>query len=171
MRASRHDGTAAAGGAIAASGPTRSPWLKILRASLMASGAAAVLIIATAATVAGTAGAVSALLGAVLVMLFFAISLLVGHFVGRSNPSGAIGAFIGTYVIKVVGFGAALFLIGTPDWLERTWFFVAAVAAVLVWQAAEVFAFARTRHQLYADPEPAPEDIQQEPKGESSHGG
>jgi len=70
-----------------------------------------------------------------------------------------IGAFIATYIIKVVGFGAALFVIGTPDWLERTWFFIAAVAAVVVWQAAEVFAFSRTRHQLYADPEP--EDGQQ----------
>ncbi|MFT4468453.1 hypothetical protein ACMX2H_00960 [Arthrobacter sulfonylureivorans] len=159
MRATRHDGTPAAGGAIGASGPTRSPWLKILRASLTASGTAAALIIVAAAILAGPAGAVSALLGAVLVMLFFAISLLVGHFVGRTNPSGAIGAFIATYIIKVVGFGAALFLIGTPDWLERTWFFIAAVAAVVVWQAAEVFAFSRTRHQLYADPEP--EDGQQ----------
>jgi ATP synthase protein I len=170
MRASRHDGTAA-GGAIDASGPTRSPWLKILHASLLASGAAALLIIAASGIVAGAAGALSALLGSVLVVLFFAISLLVGHFVGRSNPSGAIGAFIATYVIKVVGFGAALFLLGTPDWLERTWFFVAAVAAVVVWQAAEVFAFSRTRHQLYAEPEPAPEVQQQQPKGESSHGG
>lgn len=169
MRASRHDGSPADGAAVAASGPTRSPWLKILRTSLVAAGAATLLTVLVSAFAAGGAGALSALLGAGLVILFFAISLLVGHFVGRTNPSGAIGAFIATYIIKVVGFGAALFIIGTPGWLERVWFFIAAVAAVVVWQAAEVFAFSRTRHQLYADPEP--DDVQQQPTGESGHGG
>lgn len=171
MRASRHDGHPAAGGAVAASGPTRSPWLKILRSALVAGGATAGLVIVMSTLAAGAAGALSALLGAALVVLFFAISLLVGHYVGRSNPSGAIGAFIATYIIKVVGFGAALFLIGTPMWLERTWFFVAAVATVVVWQAAEVFAFSRTRYQLYADPEPEPADRRRQTEGEIGHGG
>jgi len=101
--------------------------------------------------ISGGSAALGAVLGAALVVVFFAISLLVGHFVGRRNPSGAIGAFIATYVLKVVGFGAALFLIGTPDWLDTTWFFVAAVVAVVAWQAAEVFAFSRVRYQIYDD--------------------
>jgi ATP synthase protein I len=92
-------------------------------------------------------------LGSALVVLFFAISLLIGHVVGRRNPSGAIGAFIATYVLKVVGFGAALFIIGTPDWLQTTWFFIAAVVSVVVWQITEVFTFSRVRYQIYDDPE------------------
>lgn len=138
--------------AVVASGPTRSPWLKILAKCTAATGACSLAAMLAAFLVAGADGAASAALGAALVMVFFAISLLIGHFVGRRNPSGAIGAFIATYVIKVVGFGAALFILGAPAWLDRTWFFVAAVAGVVVWQAAEVYAFSRIRHQIYADP-------------------
>ncbi len=47
-------------------------------------------------------------------MLFFGISLLVGHFVGRNNPSGAIGIFVATYFIKVVGFAVGPFRRRSP---------------------------------------------------------
>jgi len=119
---------------------------------MTATGACSLAAMLAAVVVAGADGAASAALGAALVMVFFAFSLLIGHFVGRRNPSGAIGAFIATYVIKVVGFGAALFILGVPAWLDRTWFFIAAVAGVVVWQGAEVYAFSRIRHQIYADP-------------------
>jgi ATP synthase protein I len=137
---------------VVASGPTRSPWLKILATCALATGVCSFAALLAAFFVAGAAGAASAVLGAALVMVFFGISLLIGHYVGRHNPSGAIGAFIATYVIKVAGFGAALFILGAPAWLDRTWFFVAAVAGVVVWQGAEVYAFSRIRHQIYADP-------------------
>ncbi|NKX54557.1 hypothetical protein [Arthrobacter mobilis] len=153
MNASRQRRGAAAP-AVAASGPTRSPWLKILATSSAATGACSLVATLAAWLVAGSAGAASAVLGAALVMVFFGISLLIGHYVGRRNPSGAIGAFLAAYVIKVVGFGAAVFILGAPAWLDRTWFFIAAVAGVVVWQAAEVHAFSRIRHQIYADPLP-----------------
>lgn len=142
----------AAAPAVAAAGPTSSPWLKILAKCAAATGVCSLLVIVAAFFLAGADGAASGVLGAALVMVFFGISLLIGHFVGRSNPSGAIGAFLAAYVIKVAGFGAAVFILGAPQWLDRRWFFVAAVAGVLVWQGAELFAFSRIRHQLYADP-------------------
>jgi len=154
MNASRPRRSAAAP-AVAAAGPTTSPWLKILAKCAAATGICSLLIIAAAFFLTGADGAASGVLGAALVMVFFGISLLIGHFVGRTNPSGAIGAFLAAYVIKVVGFGAAVFLLGAPGWLDRTWFFIAAVAGVVVWQGAEVFAFSRIRHQLYADPDDA----------------
>ncbi|WP_330059156.1 hypothetical protein [Paenarthrobacter sp. Z7-10] len=101
---------------------------------------------------AGAAAALSAVFGAGVVVLFFTLSLLVGHYVGRRNPSGAIGVFLVTYLVKIVGFAAVLYFIGTPGWLNGTWFFICAVATVLVWQAVEVFVFSRTRHQLFNDP-------------------
>ena len=161
MSTHHSNGNSAAGSAVPVSGPTATPWLKILKTSSLGAAAATLLVVVLAFIVAGGVGALSAVLGSALVVLFFAISLVVGHFVGRSNPSGAIGAFIATYVLKVVGFGAALFIIGTPDWLEPTWFFIAAVASVVVWQIAEVFAFSRVRYQIYDDPE----------DGETSAGG
>ncbi|WP_049822595.1 hypothetical protein [Arthrobacter sp. H41] len=146
------NGTRAAG--VAASGPTASPWLGILtRCTLAATVVIGVLAVA-AGILEGPAGALSALFGFALVVLFFGISLLIGHFASKTNPSGALGLFAVTYAIKVVGFAAVLFFLGTPDWLAGTWFFTGAVVTVVVWQAVEVFVFSRTRHQLYEDEVP-----------------
>jgi len=153
MNARESNGRRAVGAAsVRAAGPTTSPWLRILAKAAAAAGAATVVAMVLGAVLSGGSAAVSALLGAALVVVFFGISLLVGHVVGKRNPSGAIGAFIATYILKVVGFGAALFLVGTPGWLDTTWFFIAAVAAVVVWQVAEVHAFSRVRYQIYDDP-------------------
>ncbi|HEV7166933.1 MAG TPA: hypothetical protein VGN49_03090 [Micrococcaceae bacterium] len=140
---------------IVVSGPTSSPWLRILAYCSTAAGIVVVIACAVSAIVAGGAAALSALFGAVVVVLFFALSLLVGHFVGRRNPSGAIGMFLATYLVKVVGFAVVLFFIGNPSWLDGTWFFITAVAAVLVWQGTEVFVFTRLRLQLFDDPKDA----------------
>ncbi|MCC3273839.1 hypothetical protein MUK71_11140 [Arthrobacter zhangbolii] len=139
------------GGYLTPSGPTAAPWLGILRAAFLLTGAAAVLAAAAAAVLTGPGAAASSLLGWFLIAAFFGISLLVGHFVGRSNPSGAIGMFAVTYAIKIVGFAAILFGLGTPEWLHREWFSLTAVGAVVLWQAAEVRAYSRTRHLIYAD--------------------
>ncbi|GAB3525737.1 hypothetical protein [Arthrobacter monumenti] len=153
MTASNADGGTdpAPAPAVKASGPTSSPWLKILGVS--ASASAIVLLVGAAAAWLLTGGnaALSAVLGGGLVIVFFGLSLLVGHFVGRSNPSGAIGMFVVTYVVKVVGFAVVLFALGRPQWLDGTWFFAAAVATVLVWQIAEIAAFSKTRYLLYGD--------------------
>jgi ATP synthase protein I len=85
-------------------------------------------------------------------MAFFAISLLIGHFAGKNNPSGAIGLFVATYFVKVVGFAVVLFAIGAPEWLSGRWFLIGAVVAVVTWQAAEIYGFSKARLQIYNDP-------------------
>lgn len=85
-------------------GGISSLWLRLLVLSSLASGIAAAVTLVVAAMIDGGQGALSTAAGALLVMLFFAISLLIGHFVGRANPSGAIGLFVATYFVKVVGF-------------------------------------------------------------------
>lgn len=134
-----------------AAGPTGSLWLRILVRCMVVTGAALVVAVAVAYMVHGGSAAASAAFGYLVVALFFAVSLLIGHFVGRSNPSGALGIFIVTYGVKVVGFAAVLFFVGAPQWLDRTWFFGTAVGAVVLWQLVEVAVFARARHQLYND--------------------
>ncbi|MEV7573096.1 hypothetical protein ACJJV6_00220 [Arthrobacter nitrophenolicus] len=153
MTSNAESGPASGKGPVGASGPTRSLWLHLLKLSSAAAAAGLVLCAGAAAILDGSAGAVSALLGGLLVMLFFGISLLVGHFVGRSNPSGAIGVFVATYFIKVVGFAAVLFVVGAPQWLHGRWFVAGAVAAVVLWQAAELYGFSKARLQIYNDPE------------------
>lgn len=135
--------------AVPESGPTRSLWLRILVRCAGTSVVALAVAAAVAFLVSGGAAALSSLFGWGIVALFFGVSLLIGHFVGRDNPSGALGIFAVTYAIKVVGFAAALFFVGTPDWLDRTWFFASAVGTVILWQVVEIAVFARTRHQLY----------------------
>ncbi|WP_066292469.1 hypothetical protein [Arthrobacter sp. B6] len=153
MTSNADSGSASGNGSVGVSGPTGSLWLRLLALSSLAASAGLVLCSVAAALLDGVNGAVSAAAGGLLVMVFFGISLLVGHFVGRSNPSGAIGVFVATYFVKVVGFAVVLFVIGAPEWLHGRWFLTGAVAAVVLWQAAEIYGFSKARLQIYNDPE------------------
>lgn len=144
------------GTAHPAADPTRSLWLGILKKCTLVTAAAIVLAAVAAAIVSGSNAVFSAGFGYALVVAFFGISLAIGHFAGRNNPSGAMGLFVVTYAIKVVGFAVALFILGTPPWLDQDWFFGAAVGTVVLWQLVEVYAFSKARHQLYNDPVPTP---------------
>ena len=136
---------------ISASGPTKAPWLDILKACLIWTGIPAAVAAAAAFLAAGTPGAASVAAGWALIALFFGISLLVGHVVGRKNPSGAIGMFAVTYALKVVGFAVILWLVGKPEWLESQWFFFTSIGTVVLWQTAEIFTFSRTRQLIFSD--------------------
>ncbi|MDP9935193.1 ATP synthase protein I [Paenarthrobacter nicotinovorans] len=138
-------------------GGRSSLWLRLLSLSAASATAATALTCVIAAFMNGGQGALSAAFGAALVMLFFGISLLIGHFVGRNNPSGAVGLFVATYFIKVVGFAVVLFVLGAPEWLHARWFLIGAVVTVVFWQAAEIYGFSKARLQIYNDPS--------EPKG------
>lgn len=138
--------------AVGVGGSISSLWLRLL---FLSSTTAALALAATAVVAAfmnGGQGALSAAFGGGLVMVFFAISLLIGHFVGRNNPSGAVGLFVATYFVKVIGFAVVLFLIGAPAWLHGRWFLIGAVVAVVFWQAAEIYGFSKARLQIYNDP-------------------
>lgn len=153
MTSNAESGPVSGNGNVGASGPTESLWLHLLKLSAVASAAGLLLCAVPAMLLNGVNGALSSTSGGLLVMLFFGISLLVGHFVGRSNPSGAIGMFVATYVVKVVGFAVVLFVVGAPQWLHGRWFVIGAVTAVVLWQAAEIYGFSKMRLQIYNDPE------------------
>ena len=139
---------------VGVSGPTRSLWLGLLGLRSAVSCGALVLTGVVAVLLNGWTGVVSSSLGGLLVVVFFAISLLIGHFVGRNNPSGAVGLFVATYFVKVIGFAVVLFAVGAPDWLHGRWFVIGAVVAVVTWQAAEIYGFSKARLQIFNDPEP-----------------
>ena len=152
MTSNAESGPASGNRPVGTYGPTPSLWLHLLKRSSLAAAAGLLLCAIPALLLNGASGAVSAVLGGLLVMLFFGISLLVGHFVGRRNPSGAIGAFVATYFVKVVGFAVILFALGAPEWLHGRWFLIGAVVAVVLWQAAEIHGFSKARLQIYNDP-------------------
>lgn len=153
------------GNVFRASGETSGPWLAILRRCSIVCGVALLALAVVGLVVAGMPAAGSALLGGVLVVVFFGISLLIGHLVGRRNPSAALGAFMAGYAVKVVVLGVLAFGLGAPAWLDGTWFLIAVVASVILWQVAELHAFSRLRFQLYADPETPPGGAPGGPRG------
>ena len=90
-------------------------------------------------------------------MAFFATRLLAGHVVGRNNPSGAIGLFVGTDFVKVVGFAVVLFILGAPAWLHARWFLIGAVVlAVLIVGALMVFRAESHTNKVALTAEPKP---------------
>jgi ATP synthase protein I len=153
MTSNADSGPPSGNGSVGVSGPARSLWLRLLLLSSAAGAGAIVLAGVPALILDGASGVLSSTFGGLLVMLFFAISLLVGHFMGRNNPSGAIGLFVATYFVKVVGFAVVLFVVGAPTWLHTRWFVIGAVATVVLWQAAEIYGFSKARLQIYNDPE------------------
>ncbi|MEA5456097.1 hypothetical protein SPF06_15285 [Sinomonas sp. JGH33] len=127
-------------------------WLRLAALCTGAAGGVAVVLAVAAWLTANAAAAGSVIFAAAVVMCFFAISLLVGHFVGRRNPSGAIGAFAVVYLVKIVGFAALLLWIGTPAWINPPWFGATGIVTVVVWQAVELWGFSRVRLQIFDDP-------------------
>ncbi|HEV7167195.1 MAG TPA: hypothetical protein VGN49_04405 [Micrococcaceae bacterium] len=136
---------------LAASGPTASPWMRILKYCLAVTAAVLVAVAVISGIASGAHAALSAAIGWLVVVVFFGISLLVGHFAGRNASSGAIGVFMATYVVKVVCFGAILAFFALPGWMDPAWFLISAVATVVIWQGTEVYTFARTRVLIFHD--------------------
>ena len=134
---------------IEASGPTASPSWNILKKCLLVDGIAVVIMVVAAFVFTDLDGVISVLFGSLLVMAFFGLSLFVGHLFSKRMPSAVMGIFVITYFVKVVGFAAVLFALGTPTWLNKPWFAGAAVVAVLAWQATEVVIFSKQRFLLF----------------------
>ena len=123
----------------------------MLRRCLTFSAVAVAALCGAAAVFDGWPGVGSGLFGALIVVAFSGITLLIGHVSGPENPLRAMGLFVVAYAAKVIGFGAVLFLLGRPEWLETGWFLSAALVTVLVWQAAELRTFAVARLTRFPD--------------------
>lgn len=156
----------AALGHVTASGPTESPSWNILKKCVAVDGLAVIVMVALAFIFTNVDGVLSVLFGSLLVIAFFGLSLLVGHLFSKKMPEAVMGIFVMTYFVKVVGFAAVLFAMGTPGWLNKPWFAGAAVVCVLIWQATEVVIFSRQRF-LFFNEVPAPAKEAQDPAPEN----
>lgn len=144
-------GNGAAPGHVVAAGPSASPSWNILKKCLVVDGIALVAMVVLALIFTNSDGVLSVVFGSLLVMAFFGLSLLVGHIFSKRMPQAVMGIFVMTYFVKVVGFAAVLFALGTPTWLNKPWFAAAAVVCVLLWQATEVVIFSKQRFLLFDD--------------------
>lgn len=143
--------SSAAQAPLAASGPTRSPSWNILKKCLQVGGIATAAMVLAAFIFTDKHGVLSVLCGSLVVIVFFAFSLLVAHVFGRNRPQAVMSIFFMSYLVKVIAFSAILFALGAPSWLNKPWFAGAAIAAVLVWQATEVVIFSKQRFLLFDD--------------------
>jgi ATP synthase protein I len=154
MTSNAEPGPASGNGSVGVSGPTRSLWLGLLGLSSAVAGGALILTGVVAALLNGWTGVVSSSLGGLLVVVFFAISLLIGHFVGRNNPSGpsacswrptssrsSVSPWCCSPSVLPAGCTAA----GSSPAPSWPW---------SLWQAAEIYGFSKARLQIFNDPEP-----------------
>ncbi|WP_343317904.1 hypothetical protein AAFM46_11525 [Arthrobacter sp. TMP15] len=138
---------------LTASGPSASPSWNILKKCVFVDGIAVVIMVVLAFILTDPDGVLSVLFGSFLVIAFFGLSQLVGHLFSKRMPEAVMGIFVMTYFVKVVGFAAVLFALGTPTWLNKPWFAGAAVVCVLLWQATEVIIFSKQRFLIFGAPE------------------
>lgn len=101
---------------------------------------------------AGPKGALGATVGTLLVGVFFSISVVAVSYAARVSPHMMAAAAMVSYLVKVVVIMVMLARFGdTTAWNSQA-FAWAVVVCTLVWTAAEVRAFMKTK-MLYVDPD------------------
>lgn len=127
----------------------------VLRGALVPTAVVGVLAVVVAAVAAGTKGALGALFGALVVVAFFTISLVVVGRASRVSPYAAMNAAILTYLVKIgVLFGLIVAFQDTTAFDTKA-FGLTIIVCTLVWTAFEVRAFSRLKI-LYVDPDNTP---------------
>ncbi|MDY6055726.1 hypothetical protein [Micrococcus sp.] len=129
----------------------RAGWWGILWWSTGAGVAVLLVVCAVAGAVGGGAAAASALLGGGTVLGLSALTAATTALAWDHAREVVLPLSIGAFVLKLVAMALVLGLAPRPDWIEPVPAGAAALAVIVVWQAAEVAVFARTRRAIYAD--------------------
>jgi ATP synthase protein I len=132
--------------------------VRIVRAGVLTTAAAGLVVVLVAGLLAGWKGVYGALLGTFLAMAFFAITIVAVSIAGRIADELMLPAALGTYLLKVVGIGLALFLLRDTTAFNRIAFALATAIGACVFLVAELrFALrARTPYVTTSDSERAP---------------
>lgn len=129
----------------------RAGWWGILGWSLAAGALALAVTAAASLALAGGDAALSALVGGGIVLALSALTGLTTALAWDHAREAAMPLTIGMFVLKLVVYGLVLGVAPRPTWLEALPAGVGALVVIVVWQAAEVMVFARTRRAVYAD--------------------
>ncbi len=93
----------------------------------------------------GTAAAVSAGIGALLVVTFFALSLLVMRNTAHRPPQVVMGLVLASYTAKLLGLLVALVLLRQVDFISPRVLGISTICCTIVWLGCELRAFSRLR--------------------------
>ncbi|KYK00973.1 MULTISPECIES: hypothetical protein [Micrococcus] len=129
----------------------RRGWWGILGWSLAAAGAALAITCAAWLLSAGGEAAGSALLGGGAVLALSALTGVTTALVWDRAREAALPVSVGLFVLKIAVFAVLLGVLPRPHWVRPDAAAISALVTILVWQAAEVLVFARTRRGIYAD--------------------
>ena len=120
--------------------------------SAMVGAAAAVIMVALAAALSGSKGLIGAVIGAVVVALFFGISLLTVSRAARVSPQAMMAAALGTFLVKML---ALIIIFGqlqdTTAFNPRA-FGLTVLVCVLAYSAGQMVWSIRLK-MLYVDPD------------------
>lgn len=127
----------------------RAGWWGILRWSAGATAVALLLVTAAAGLLHGSAAALSALLGGGVVLVLSALTGATTALAWDHARDLALPLAMGALVAKLALYAMLLAAVPPPSWAEVLPTAAGALAAVGVWQVAEVLVFARTRRSVY----------------------
>lgn len=125
----------------------------IVRAGVLTTAAAGVPVVLGAGLLAGWKGVYGALLGTLLAMGFFAVTIVAVSVAARVATDLMLPAALGTYLLKVVGIGLALFLLRDTTAFDRVAFALATVIGASVFLVAELRFALRARTPYVSTPD------------------
>jgi ATP synthase protein I len=127
--------------------------VRIVRAGVLTTAAVGVVVVVVAGALAGAKGVWGALLGTALAMAFFAVTIVVVSVAARIANVLMFPAALGTYVLKVIGIGVALYFLRHTTAFDRTAFALATMIGACVFLVAELRIVLRARIPYVTTPE------------------
>ncbi|MGL5856938.1 MAG: hypothetical protein ACRC35_00755 [Angustibacter sp.] len=97
----------------------------------------------------------SAGLGALLVVVFFSLSLLVMRLTSHLSATSVMAVVLAVYTAKIMLLAVALFVLSGMAWVATRALGLTAIVCTMVWLALEMRAFSRLRVLVAGSP-PAP---------------
>jgi len=135
---------------VSSTPPTTIDALVLKRAGLLTVAAGAIITV-IAGLITGSGGVIGAIFATVVVVVFFTAGQLTLGKVLRTNPELAMSVALVIYLAKIGILFVLIILFADTTLFDTKVFAITVVLCTLVWTAAEVWIFARTK-VLYVDP-------------------
>jgi len=128
---------------------------RILRGAAVPTLLAGAAAVAAGGLLAGAQGVVGAALGALVVLLFFGISILAVSYAARTSPQLLMPVAMFTYLVKVFAMLGLIALLRDASWMNGRTFGFTVLGCTAVWLGFEIRVFLKTK-MLYVEPVSGP---------------
>ena len=125
---------------------------RVVRRSAAITAVVAAVMVGICAALGGAKGVYGALVGVGVVTVFFGISVIAVGKAAKISPQVMMATAMGTYVAKIIAFGAVLVLLGKSTAFNGKMLGVTALVCILVWCGAQVVSTVKMK-VLYVDPD------------------